>query len=247
MDVNIYDYVQRWSLNYIVYHSSHLREYGDVESANILFSGQYQEAMSKMKTAGIETQITSIQEQMQSKGPVAASGLRVLSDLQIGTLLDSTLDQIAAGINEGIELAGGSVNFENYNAILQQASNFNNLLAKGIPDAERVNDFFRLLIQALTKANMINIGVLNALTQIGRQLVGTSFQIDSSQQNYVMSIEDKDASIAKEVIDSLSRAVSRLNEIGNVSSRSFANTVSYIFRKVIGYFGSTLALPSSES
>jgi hypothetical protein len=49
-----------------------------------------------------------------------------------------------------------------------------------------------------------------------------------------MSIEDKDASIAKEVIDSLSRAVSRLNETGNVSSRSFANTVSYIFRKVIG-------------
>ena len=66
-----------------------------------------------MKTAGIETQIASIQEQMQSKGPVAVSGLRVLSDLQIGTLLDSTLDQIAAGINEGIELAGGQVNFEN--------------------------------------------------------------------------------------------------------------------------------------
>ena len=147
MDVNIYDYVQRWSLNYIVYHSSHLREYGDVESANILFSGQYQEAMSKMKTAGIETQIVSIQEQMRSKGPVAASGLRVLSDLQIGTLLDSTLDQIAAGINEGIELAGGQVNFENYNTILQQAGNFNNLLANGAPDIKRVNDFFRLLIQ----------------------------------------------------------------------------------------------------
>lgn len=234
MDVNIYDYVQRWSLNYIVYHSSHLREYGDVESANILFSGQYQEAMSKMKTAGIETQIVSIQEQMRSKGPVAASGLRVLSDLQIGTLLDSTLDQIAAGINEGIELAGGQVNFENYNTILQQAGNFNNLLANGAPDIKRVNDFFRLLIQALMKANMINVNVLDALAQIGRSLIGTSFQIDNSQQHYVMSIEDGDINVAKEVIDSLSRAVSRLNEGGSVNSRSFANTISYIFRKVIG-------------
>jgi hypothetical protein len=49
-----------------------------------------------------------------------------------------------------------------------------------------------------------------------------------------MSIEDGDINVAKEVIDSLSRAVSRLNEGGSVSSRSFANTISYIFRKVIG-------------
>lgn len=84
------------------------------------------------------------------------------------------------------------------------------------------------------KANMINVSVLDALTQIGRSLIGTSFQIDNSQQHYVMSIEDGDINVAKEVIDSLSRAVSRLNEGGSVNSRSFANTISYIFRKVIG-------------
>lgn len=84
------------------------------------------------------------------------------------------------------------------------------------------------------KANMINVNVLDALAQIGRSLIGTSFQIDNSQQHYVMSIEDGDINVAKEVIDSLSRAVSRLNEGGSVNSRSFANTISYIFRKVIG-------------
>lgn len=52
MDIDIYDYVQRWSINYIVYHSSHLREYGDVESANTLFSAQYQQAVNKAQTAG---------------------------------------------------------------------------------------------------------------------------------------------------------------------------------------------------
>ena len=229
MDIDIYDYVQRWSINYIVYHSSHLREYGDVESANTLFSAQYQQAVNKAQTAGIEAQISSIQEQMQLKAPSAASGLKILSDLEIGTLLDSTLDQIAAGINEGIELAGGQVDFENYNTILQQVGSFNNLLSTGTPEIQRVNDFFRLLISALTKANMINVNVLDALTQIGRQLIGTSFQIDQAQQSYVMAVGKGDINIAKDVIDSLNRAVTRLSEQGSVNSRSFANTIAYIF------------------
>lgn len=234
MDIDIYDYVQRWSINYIVYHSSHLREYGDVESANTLFSAQYQQAVNKAQTAGIEAQISSIQEQMQLKAPSAVSGLKILSDLEIGTLLDSTLDQIAAGINEGIELAGGQVDFENYNTILQQVGSFNNLLSTGTPEIQRVNDFFRLLISALTKANMINVNVLDALTQIGRQLIGTSFQIDQAQQSYVMAVGKGDINIAKDVIDSLNRAVTRLSEQGSVNSRSFANTIAYIFRRVIG-------------
>lgn len=234
MEVNIYDYVQRWAINYIVYHSSHLRNYGDVGEANSLFSAQYQEAMSKLRTAGVEVNISSIQAQMKSQTSAAAKGLRILSDLEVGTLLDSTLDEIAAGINEGIELAGQTVGFQNYNTIIQDASGFSNLLVSGQADVQRVNEFFRLIIDGLLQANAIDINILDALTQIGRQLVGTGFQINQTQQNAVVAASDVDIQTAQKVIDSLNRAVQRLGSEGFVNSRSFANTISYIFRQVIG-------------
>lgn len=234
MEINIYDYVQRWAINYIVYHSSHLRDYGDADEANSLFSAQYQEAMSKLRTAGVEVNISSIQAQMQSQASAAAKGLRILSDLEVGTLLDSTLDEIAAGINEGIELAGQTVGFQNYNTIIQDASEFSNLLVSGQVDVQRVNEFFRLIIDGLLQANAIDINILDALTQIGRQLVGTGFQINQTQQNAVVAASDVDIQTAQKVIDSLNRAVQRLGSEGFVNSRSFANTISYIFRQVIG-------------
>lgn len=234
MEVNIYDYVQRWAINYIVYHSSHLRDYGDADEANSLFSAQYQEAMSKLRTAGVEVNISSIQAQMKSQASAAAKGLRILSDLEVGTLLDSTLDEIAAGINEGIELAGQTVGFQNYNTIIQDASGFSNLLVSGQADVQRVNEFFRLIIDGLLQANAIDINILDALTQIGRQLVGTGFQINQTQQNAVVAASDVDIQTAQKVIDSLNRAVQRLGSEGFVNSRSFANTISYIFRQVIG-------------
>lgn len=234
MEINIYDYVQRWAINYIVYHSSHLRDYGDADEANSLFSAQYQDAMSKLRTAGVEVNISSIQAQMQSQTSAAAKGLRILSDLEVGTLLDSTLDEIAAGINEGIELAGQTVGFQNYNTIIQDASGFSNLLVSGQADVQRVNEFFRLIIDGLLQANAIDINILDALTQIGRQLVGTGFQINQTQQNAVVAASDVDIQTAQKVIDSLNRAVQRLGSEGFVNSRSFANTISYIFRQVIG-------------
>ena len=234
MEVNIYDYVQRWAINYIVYHSSHLRDYGDADEANSLFSAQYQDAMSQLRAAGIEVNISSIQAQMQSQTSTAAKGLRILSDLEVGTLLDSTLDEIAAGINEGIELAGQTVGFQNYNTIIQDASGFSNLLVSGQADVQRVNEFFRLIIDGLLQANAIDINILDALTQIGRQLVGTGFQINQTQQNAVVAASDVDIQTAQKVIDSLNRAVQRLGSEGFVNSRSFANTISYIFRQVIG-------------
>lgn len=234
MEINIYDYVQRWAINYIVYHSSHLRDYGDADEANSLFSAQYQEAMSKLRTAGVEVNISSIQAQMQSQTSAAAKGLHILSDLEIGTLLDSTLDEIAAGINEGIELAGQTIGFENYNNIIQEASGFSNLLASGQVDVQRVNEFFRLIVDGLLQANAIDVSVLDALTQIGRQLVGTSFQINQGQQNAVVAASDIDVQTAQRVIESLNRAVQKLGSEGFVNSRSFANTISYIFRQAIG-------------
>ena len=123
MTIDIYNYWNRWLINYIVYHKEHLIEYGDVDSANTHFSAQYQEAISKMNSSSEEAYISSIQEQMQSQGQAAAKGIKILSDIQVGTLLDSTLDEIVKGINEGIDLAGEQVNFDNYN-LSQQSKEY---------------------------------------------------------------------------------------------------------------------------
>lgn len=234
MIIDIYDYWNRWLINYIVYHKEHLIEYGDIDNASVLFSAQYEDSINKMSSAANDAWISSIQASMQSQSQTAAEGLRILSDLQVGTLLDSTLDEIVKGINEGIDLAGGQVDFDNYNSILQQARSFNNMLVSRSPNAQRVNEFFNLLLQSLDQAKLIDINVLNALTQIGNQLVGTSFQIDSTWQNKVVSLSNEDIEITRKIIDSLNRAVQRLETNGTVSSRSFANTISYIFNQTIG-------------
>lgn len=234
MYIDIYDYFDRWMINYIVYHKEHLIEYGDVESANSHFSAQYQNAIEKMNSIGDEAYITSIQAQMQQQGIGAAKGLQILSDLEIGTLLESTLDQIAAGINQGIDLAGGQVTFDNYNAILQSARSFNNLLSAGQPEVQRVQQFFNLLLQGLEQAKLLDLTVLNTLSQIGTKLVGTSFYIDETWKNRVVTLSNQDIVLSQKVIDSLNRAVQKMGAEGSVSSRSFANTISYIFNKIIG-------------
>jgi hypothetical protein len=42
MTIDINDSVDRWLNNYIVYHSSRLAKYGDVDSANASFSGDFE-------------------------------------------------------------------------------------------------------------------------------------------------------------------------------------------------------------
>lgn len=234
MYIDIYDYFDRWMINYIVYHKEHLIEYGDVESADSHFSAQYQNAIEKMNSIGEEAYITSIQAQMQQQGIGAAKGLQILSDLEVGTLLESTLDQIADGINQGIDLAGGQITFDNYNTILQNVKSFNNLLSTGQPDVQRVQQFFNLLLQGLEQAKLLDLNVLNALSQIGTKLVGTSFSIDETWKNRVVTLSEQDIILSQKVIDSLNRAVQKMGTENSVNSRSFANTISYIFNKIIG-------------
>lgn len=230
MNIDVNDYVARWEINYIVYHSGHLREYGDPESANTYFSAQYQQQRDKMDNS----QATLIQESIKSKTPIAAKGLEIAGNLENGTLLQETLDQIAAGINQGIDIAGGQINFDNYNSILQEARSFNNMLASRQTETQRINQFFNFLLQGLEQAKLLDLNILNALTNIGTQLAGTGFQIDASWENKVVALSEQDAILAQNVVNSLSRAVERLGANGTVSSRSFANTISYIFNRVIG-------------
>lgn len=234
MYIDIYDYFDRWMHNYIVYHTGHLEQYGDVERANIHFGSKANDAIENMRDAASENLLSGIQVDMRSKAAGAASSLNIADQLQNGSLLNETMDQIAEGLNQAIDLAGQQVTFENYEDYLAQAGKFNGMLAKGDPDAATVDQFFSLLIKALEQAKMINTDILQALSGISSSLGGADFALDNSYMNKIEVFDIIDAEAAQKVIDSLSRAAEKLKQEGVVNSRSFATTINYIFQKVIG-------------
>lgn len=234
MYINIYDYFDRWMANYIVYHTGHLEQYGDIQRAITHFDIKFQDTMSDIKDVAIEEQMKAIQVNTKNKSQKAAGGLKILSALEKDGLITDTLDLIAEGINENMELASQQVGFDNYEEILSQAGNFSGILARTDPDVNAVNSFFNLLVQAMAQAKLIDINILNALSNIGTNLVGTSFAIDTKLINQVTGFNTVDAQKSQKIIDSLAKAADKMNQEGIVSARSFSQTISYIFNKVIG-------------
>lgn len=233
MYIDIYDYFDRWMITYIVYHSSHLREYGDVGNAIGRFNGNFLREISDIGRHTQQNQIDAIKSMMSSQSPSAAGALKIVDRLQNGSLLTEILDGIAEAINGGIDAAGGAVDFDNYNQIIEQSKSFSQMLA-GEPQVQQINDFFNLLIDALNRAQWLNPAVLDALSGIGQQLVGTSFAIDSKWSTIAQGVTSREIGEAKKVIDALNRAAQKMQENGAVNARSFANTITYIFSSIIG-------------
>lgn len=233
MYVNIYDYFDRWAVTYIVYHSSHLREYGDVSNAINVFNNNFWREIADIDHKAQSNQIDAIKSMMSAQTPSAASGLKIIDRLQNGLLLDETLERISEAINKGIDAAGGTIDFDNYNQIITSSKNFSQMLS-GTPQVQQVNEFFDLLIDALNRAQWLNPAVLDALSRIGQQLIGTNFAIDQQWSNIAQSVTTQEIGEAQKVIDALSRAVQKMETSGSVNARSFASTISYIFSSVIG-------------
>lgn len=233
MLIDIYDEVDRWAINYIVYHKEHLREYGDVAKATSHFNGKFQKEIADIKTRTQQGQIAAMQSMMRAQASSAAGSLKILSRLQDGTLLSDTLDRVAEAINNGIDQAGGDVTFSNYNEIVRRAKNFSGMLSKD-NRVVQVNKFFDLLLTAMDQAKLLDPIILDALSNIGSQLAGTEFAIDSKYMKQAIGVTSNDIAASQKVIDALNRAASKLQQEGSVSSRSFAATISYIFQSVIG-------------
>lgn len=233
MNLDIYDEYDRWKINYIVYHKEHLRDYRDPMSANIHFSSKLYGLLDEIKAKTGADQINAVQSLMRAQAPNAASGLKILSDLQEGALLADTLNSVADTINAGIEYSGGTVDFNNYNDIIRQVKDFSGLLAQS-PQIQQVNDFFNLLLDAMNRAKLLDPTVLDALSGIGQQLIGTDFAIDQNWTQLAQGVTSNDIEAAQKVINSLSNAANKMQTAGGVSSRSFAVTITNIFSSIIG-------------
>lgn len=233
MNIDIYNEYDRWAINYIVYHKEHLRDYGDVSSSNISFSSNLYKTLSEIKSKSNIEQLSAIQSLIQAQVPSASAGLRILDNLQNGTLLMDTLNSIADAVNAGIERTSGTVDFNNYNQIIKQAKNFSGMLAQS-PQVQQVNSFFNLLLQAMNQAKLLDLNVLDALSGIGKTLGGTEFAIDQSWQKIAQGVTSNDIQASQAIISSLNNAASKLQTAGTVSSRSFAVVITNIFSSIIG-------------
>lgn len=233
MLIDIYDYFDRWMINYIVYHHGHLQEYGDVEKATTYFNARYQNMKANMDISALESQMNTIQVNMRSKAQRAGGSLKILNELQRGNLLSQTLDEIANGLNQAMDSAGQQVNFDTYQWILQEAGQYSGMLASS-PDARQIDDFFTLLIWALEQSKLIDINILQALSGISESLGGTNFSIDKNLSSQILGLTTQDAIASQKIIDALSKVTEKMNKDGIVSPRSFAMTINYIFQKVIG-------------
>lgn len=232
MIIDINYYYSRWLINYIIYHGSHLRANGELEAAQSLFSASYWKNMEKLKFADMEAEIAAIQANMQQQGWTSAEALKIISDLQQGNLLETTMNEIANSFNQSFDSLSSSLAYKDYDTIIQEARTYSNLL-EAAPDINRVNEFFTMVAQSLSQMKALNSNILDGLSNIGQRLIGTSFQLNTNNQNLVLA-NNADVQTAQKVLNLLSNAVSKFETSGSVSSRSFSQTISRIFRKALG-------------
>lgn len=237
MIINVSDYVERWMNDYIVYHSLHFdKKYGDLDRAINYFNYKYLEQIDTLGDKSKESQMQTIQQQLKKQGIEGQQAINIIDQLQNGRLLEQTMDQIAQQINEGIEKSWENVTFEK---LMREAKNFNNALVKGSMDIQRVNDFFRLLVEGINLVGKIDEDILQGLTSIGKTLSGDdSFQLDSAiakKATKAKVVTDNDVKVAQQVVKALKKASDRFKKNGGtLSSQSFSSTINHIFSTVIG-------------
>ncbi len=230
MTINIYDYFDRWAINYIVYHGQHLEEYGDVAAADSHFSALYQQQATTLNEIDISGNVMT---NMRSRGAQAAQPLKIADSIQKGEFTDQVLVEIQDLMNRGLDLASAQVSFDNYMEIINSVGSFSSMLADG-GKVSQINEFFNLLLFALDQAQLLSMEVLDILTDIGKHLAGTSFSIDQAWRNQVVTLDEADIQLAQKVLDSLTRVVTKMRSTGAVNARSFAGTIRSIFNNMIG-------------
>lgn len=231
MAIDIYNYFDRWAINYIVYHPEHSEDYGDPAAAASHFSSLYQQQVGMLNEIDISGNVIN---EMRARGGQAAEPLKIAASIEKGEFTDNVLLEIQDLMNRGLDTAAARVTFENYMAIINEASTFNNMLSNSASKANTINDFFVLLSYALDQVNLLSMEVLDILTDIGKHLAGTGFVINYSPQNQVQLVDEADIQTAQKVLDSLIRVVNKMRAAGAVNARSFAQTIRSIFNNIIG-------------
>ncbi len=233
MIINIRDYVDRWMNDYIVYHTSHLQQYGDIDRAGLYFNLKYQEQISKMNSGSMQAQAEVILRTMKARGQKIPEGLNLVDALANGNLLEFIFDLIAEEMNQGIEKYYNSIGFDNFESITEEAIN---LASQGLSSKVQIDRFFELIMQGISQAASFDKELLVGLTDIGQRLSGNkSFNLDKwSKKTKAKRVSQEDINMCRTIVSTLSSAVDALQSSGVNGTQNFARIVAKIFTETIG-------------
>ena len=189
-----------------------------------------QNKLDNMKTRLLAKGFSITEQSIPSEQAVnvAAGGLQLVGELEQSDLLDRIGDMLLRSLDKELQDQLANVDVEQMNTIIMKAKGYSDLFKNGSPEALRVNEFFYLIVLAMSEANMLTTDALSALTNIGSKLTGTPFYLPYPDKPYV-PVTNADIAQANKVIDTLQRAVNRISN-GFLSPRSFAQTIDRIFR-----------------
>lgn len=227
MDVNLSDYVDRYLINYIVYHPQNFTSRGDTAIAYSTFENEYKAARSEMKLGAVEQQAEAINAAMRLHGTNAIKSIALVNALAEGNLLESTLDTIADALNATID----QVSVQSMDSIINSAYSFSGMLAGGAADAAQVNAFFNEVLRGLSMTYGFNSGITNRLIEIGKAMTGdANFSLTSTFQGQTFTMTADDVRNANQIITYLGNAANKLKQDGSVSAESFRGTIRNVFQ-----------------
>lgn len=226
MFINIHDYVDRYLNSYVHYHWQSFEDNAD--AAGYLFSGKYQEAIDTMTAATFGGQLQASQFNNADKAS-AAEALDVADQIANGTLLQETLDDIAAQVNSAIEAR--SVNIE-YEKLYEAALSYQNMMESGTVQYSTVHSFLQLLTYVLDQSGGYNAQFLSELRWFGKTITGRK-KFNFNPGNARAVSQDQLANLTK-IQNALIRSAEKFKQSGQtLSAASFRQTIAYIFNKGI--------------
>lgn len=198
------------------------------------FIDQRNKALAEARSTATVDQLNSMIVKMDGQILNAKGSMNIIKALSQdnSNLLESTLDQIAQAMNEGIEKTFANLDYAQ--TITDVHNNFDASLSgkngMGQAAAEKFFDEITKALQLIVSKDSIPIDQFKALQQVFSDGTG---DIPSGE---LTAVSPEDVKIVSSIIESLSRAASALKGAGGqgLSTDSFRGTITAIFHNVIG-------------
>lgn len=235
-----YDFI---TLGYIHFHKNVVAK--ELQASNAYFDKKYQLAVGSMRQDALEKQLNAVRTELVPQSEKAASALKILSQLQSGTLLDEIMELIANSLNTSIEKIWNNNEFE---TLTKQGKKFNKALENGPMSTAQVDTFLNLVLRAAELGGTIDANSLAILTELGKYLsYDENFKITGGWEKKATAVPvdlkvGGDAPVQKMVRYLVNAAQSFAVGGGTLSNRSFSSTINNMFSTAAGEPSSNVLL-----
>lgn len=223
MVIDIDAYVNHFYIHYKTQTASHL--IGVVD--NYFNVDRSPAALGEKKLAAAEAQMNAMLAQMQQQTPTASNVYKIIQEITQGQLLEQTLQSIADTMNTSIEREYGRQYSDTINSV---QSTYNKALENGNMGTSQAISFFNEIKKALS---LIGENFSNSELQ-SFQTLRRVFSGKTEWNKDLVPVSKESTTIAAQIIKYLNSAAEKWSEKGELSSQSFASTITQIFSTAIG-------------